>query len=206
MKPRITFLSALILFSILHTLAGCGGKPTTAAKEEPFDPSPWVQRGQEIQQQVFGALSGRLAEAMGSGGVQGAAAYCQLAAFPLTDSLAAANNAEIRRATLQPRNPLNRASPQEADILAAYRKDILAGREPAPVAMETSQGISYFSPIRIQALCLNCHGVIGKDLKEEDQAFLLGLYPEDQATGYSLGDLRGIWHIRFRDGNVLRPM
>lgn len=205
MNPRNSFLFALILLSILHTLAGCEGNTKSGVQDEPFDPSPWVARGQEIQKQVFGTLSGRLAEALGEGGVQGAAAYCQLIAYPITDSLTAIHHAEIRRATLQPRNPSNRATAEEADVLAAYRKDILAGKEPAPMAVETSGGVSYYSPIRIQALCLNCHGVVGTDMKEEDHAFLRSRYPGDQATGYSLGDLRGIWHIRFLK-EALRPM
>jgi len=200
----ITLLFFTLLMTALYQGCEAPNNPQSATPE--FDPAPWLEKGQAIQKEVFGALSGQLAAAMAEGGVQGAAAYCQLTAYPLTDSLARIHQALIRRATLQPRNPANRASAEETAVLAAYRQDLLAGREPAPRAVKTGDGIAYYSPIRIQALCLNCHGTVGAELRTEDHAFLKSLYPDDQATGYALGDLRGIWHIRFRDENVLRPM
>ncbi len=41
-------------------------------------------------------------------------------------------------------------------------------------------------------LCLNCHGT---DIKPRVKEKLDELYPEDEATGFSLGDLRGAFVV-----------
>ncbi len=45
--------------------------------------------------------------------------------------------------------------------------------------------------------CLKCHGLPGKDIDANTLALLQKKYPEDKATGYKLGDLRGAWKISF---------
>jgi hypothetical protein len=42
------------------------------------------------------------------------------------------------------------------------------------------------------ALCLQCHG---ENISPEVQAELARLYPEDKATGYSAGDIRGAFVV-----------
>jgi hypothetical protein len=46
-------------------------------------------------------------------------------------------------------------------------------------------------------MCLNCHGEPDKDIKPENLALIRRLYPQDQATGFQLGELRGAWRIDF---------
>jgi len=45
---------------------------------------------------------------------------------------------------------------------------------------------------------LQCHGEPGKDIQAENLTLLHQVYPDDKATGYKLGDLRGIWRVRFQ--------
>lgn len=48
-------------------------------------------------------------------------------------------------------------------------------------------------PIAIEAPCLACHGP-ADGLAPEIRAKLTAAYPQDPATGYALGDLRGaLW-------------
>jgi hypothetical protein len=44
---------------------------------------------------------------------------------------------------------------------------------------------------------LNCHGVIGKNIDSTVYKTIKDFYPNDAATGYKLGDLRGMWSIKF---------
>jgi hypothetical protein len=46
-------------------------------------------------------------------------------------------------------------------------------------------------------LCLQCHGVAGRDILPATATLLQKLYPQDQATGFQLGDLRGAWRVEF---------
>ncbi len=196
---RRTFYRVAVIMMLLTSLVACREHtPPSSPAPAHADATVWIEKGKSIQQAVFAVLSENLSTAMAEGGVPAAVPYCRLQALPLTDSLARVHGVTIRRATLQPRNPANQATESETDILAGFRREILAGREPVPVARREGEEIAYYGPIRIQALCLNCHGVSGKELQPENEALIRSLYPEDQATGYALGDLRGVWHIRWK--------
>ena len=52
--------------------------------------------------------------------------------------------------------------------------------------------MGYVEPIRIQPLCLTCHG---EALAPAVGARIRALYPEDAAAGFALGDLRGVWWV-----------
>jgi hypothetical protein len=59
--------------------------------------------------------------------------------------------------------------------------------------------VRFYSAIVItNPLCLNCHGTPGLELLPANHAFIRRLYPEDEAIGFRLGDLRGLWRIDFR--------
>ncbi len=46
-------------------------------------------------------------------------------------------------------------------------------------------------------LCLQCHGTPNQDIAPETLAAIQKLYPGDKATGFKLGDLRGLWRVTF---------
>ena len=72
------------------------------------------------------------------------------------------------------------------------------GKKTAPVVAAHDDGsATFYAPITVFApLCLKCHGEPGSDIDEATTATLAELYPEDEATGFALGDLRGMWAIR----------
>ena len=89
------------------------------------------------------------------------------------------------------RNPENVTPKWAAPFLEAY----VAGTRSDPVAVEFEEGrIGYVEPIAVQAMCLNCHG---KKLHPDVATAINVLYPDDQATGYSEGDFRGIFWVEF---------
>ena len=135
---------------------------------------------------------------MGKQGVAEAIQYCSLSAQSLTDTLSNMYGCTIRRATLQSRNPVNQANDYESAILADWAADLKDGKPLTAVVQEFAPDtVMYYAPIRIQPLCLNCHGVVGAEVTEENHRLLQKFYPEDHATGYPLGDLRGMWGIPF---------
>jgi len=44
---------------------------------------------------------------------------------------------------------------------------------------------------------LQCHGQIGKDIHDDVYKVIKEKYPQDKATGFKVGELRGIWDIKF---------
>lgn len=207
---RRSILSALVLAGS-STAWACGGEGAEAGDEDvstetsaevvdpTFDPRPWLDDGQVIQQATFATLSGALQNAMAEGGVTAALRYCNTAAYPLTDSLSAEYGVSIRRATERPRNPSNRAMDRESAVLSAYRDALAAGEQVAPRVHEVDDStVVYYAPIRAQPLCLNCHGTVGREVTPAAADLIAELYPADEALGYAEGDLRGIWSLMFR--------
>ncbi len=200
MKTRIFLPGLLVILSI-----ACGTdtaqRPASddASGEVSFDKSAILQTGKEIAQVTFLTLSTELAAAMERGGVTEAVNYCNLAAYPLVDSLSTVHNAKIRRTTLKPRNPKDAPNAMEKAVLEAYHQQERAGEALKPQIVQIGEReVAFFAPIRIQPGCLKCHGEIGKDITPEDYAHIEEHYPEDQAVGYELGELRGMWSIRIK--------
>jgi hypothetical protein len=118
--------------------------------------------------------------------------------MPLTDSLSRTYDARIRRATLWVRNPADQADETEREILEAYHQQMQEGQTPEPRVVDLDDDyVLYTKPIVINnGLCLTCHGEVGTQVQQETYELIQARYPEDQATGHQMGDLRGIWSIR----------
>lgn len=156
--------------------------------------------GKSITAEAFALLSKNLAEAIAKDGVPGAIGFCSEKALPLTSSVGADSGATLRRVSHKARNPKNNADAAELEILTAYRETMNAGKPPEPQLRKQADGTeTYFAPIVLaNPLCLKCHGAPGKDIDADTLAALRKLYPQDEATGFQLGELRGMWRVDFR--------
>ena len=83
--------------------------------------------------------------------------------------------------------------------LEAFMAALAKGEAPKPQVITNADGIrDFLAPIVLgNPLCLQCHGTPGKDIAPETLAAIQKLYPDDKATGFKLGDLRGLWRITF---------
>ncbi len=48
-------------------------------------------------------------------------------------------------------------------------------------------------------MCLKCHGKPNEHVQPETLATLKKRYPNDEAVGYDVNQVRGIWAIKFDD-------
>jgi hypothetical protein len=153
-------------------------------------------------------LSKNLAEAIVKDGIPGAIAFCSENALPLTASVGADSGATLRRASHQARNPKNRANATELEILNAFRDALKGGDAPKPQLRKHVDGsVPFFAPIVLaNPLCLKCHGAPGQDIGGETLGALRKLYPQDEATGFKLGELRGLWRVDFRPISISKPL
>jgi hypothetical protein len=151
--------------------------------------------------QAFEALSGRLSAAIAEGGVISAIEVCSVEALPLTQAVAAEHGSGIRRVSHRPRNPENRADATDREAIARFQKAIADG---APLEPESApaNGVTVIRlPIVLSnPLCLSCHGAPGEEVDPATLAAIKDRYPADEATGFSLGELRGIWRIEIPEG------
>ena len=156
-----------------------------------------LERGKAVAAEAFSLLSSNLQGALATGGVTNALPYCSLAASPLTASVAERQGVELRRVTHKPRNPAGKADQVESAVLENWRAELQSGKAPDPVVTNLGPGrVTFLGPIVINTpLCLKCHGEPGADIAAPDLALIKKTFPQDQAVGFKLGDLRGAWRI-----------
>ena len=179
--------------------------PTARQTPQPQPVPPQIaqlasERGKAIITQAFGVLSSNLLSALEKGGPTNALPFCSAQAQSLTESLAAAGGVELRRVSHRPRNPTNEASEVEFAVMQGFDQALRSGQKPTPVVATTPKGqIAFYTPIAItNAVCLNCHGQPNTEVQPATMALIGERYPKDRATGFKMGDLRGMWVITFR--------
>ena len=191
MNTSIRVFGALAL-GILVVCTGCEDR----GEEVGFTPSNQElaevrETGASVASTLMKNLGGQLKAALQSGGPVSALHVCQQAAEPLTEASSADfEGVIVRRTTLRPRNPKN--APDEID--RAVLESLMSSEEQDILIEWTAEGARYYQPLLIQEICLTCHGdpnTFPPDLA----ATLADLYPDDQATGYALGDLRGVIRV-----------
>lgn len=157
-------------------------------------------RGKEITGQAFALLSANLGKALAEGGVTNALSYCSVKALPLTKLVADTNEVRLSRVTHRPRNPANKANREEMALLKQFQSELKTGKPPTPLVVKNEDGaVTFFGPIILNnPLCLKCHGETGKDIAADNLAYIRSLYPNDRATGFKMGQLRGMWRVDFR--------
>ncbi len=154
-----------------------------------------IETGQELALKTKGVLGKNLLEAINTKGTEGALAFCSTRAIPLTDSMALALNAKIKRVSDKNRNPDNKANEAELAYINATKLMIAQGEKPKPqITTNGNKQVGYY-PITTNQMCLQCHGKAGTDISQSTLSKINSLYPNDLATGYTSVELRGIWVV-----------
>ncbi|MFK8042359.1 DUF3365 domain-containing protein [Congregibacter sp.] len=154
-----------------------------------------LERGKEIALLAKKELGGQLQQAMANGGPTTAVEFCNENALTITRSLSEQTGAEVSRVSDRPRNPKNQAAKAELAYIAEA-KLLLAANEPVkPLITDKDDHAVGFYPIVTNGLCLQCHGQEGTDISADTLKIIDARYPNDEATGYSLNELRGVFVV-----------
>lgn len=154
------------------------------------------QIGQSIVKEGFQVLGSQLRQAIEKGGVPYALSFCNVKALPLTDSVARKHQIHLKRVSDKNRNPENAANEQELLVMELMRK-AGTGKKMEMTLYDENGTATYYAPIILGAPCLQCHGTPGSNITNENMEIIKKLYPNDKATGYNQGELRGLWVVRF---------
>jgi hypothetical protein len=136
------------------------------------------------------SLLGRLTPALQHGAVN-AISVCSAEAPGIAAALST-EGLRVGRATRRPRNPAHAAAGWQLDALAGFESRAASGAPLAGISFAARRpdgAVVYAEPLVTQELCVACHG---KDIAPDVRAALAERYPGDQATGYAVGELRGI--------------
>lgn len=136
-------------------------------------------------------MGSRLKKAVKDSGTAYAVSFCTLNAHGMTDSAGQLANVSMRRVSDKHRNPQNKASDAELEIIRQMKDSLALGTGAAPVFMEDESKISGYFPLMTMELCVKCHGMV-ESIDSLTYSIVRQNYPDDQATGYSVGDLRGL--------------
>ncbi len=143
------------------------------------------------------ALGKHLVKAISEKGTIGAIEFCKTNASSITDSVSVMNNVIIKRVSDKPRNPENIANDEELGYITYFQKLVAAGREPKPIVLREDGEVDFYYPITTNAMCLQCHGKPTEQVTPKTLTTLKNLYPSDQAVGYDVNEVRGIWSLKF---------
>ena len=99
---------------------------------------------------------------------------------------------KIGRTSHRLRNPANVAPGWVNTVLESYLDDD-SDRAPRNVSLPDNRE-GYVEPIMLQPLCVTCHG---GSLTSELAAHINKEYPDDAATGFEVGDLRGVYWVEY---------
>lgn len=185
----------LYLLCLILTIS-CSKAPQEQSAEK-ID-STYIIKGNRIAKISFETISGELQKALANGSIESALRYCNVHAYPITDSLAAVYSVSIKRVSDKSRNPFNKTDKMGDFMMKGFGIDLSEGNDLSPKIVLKDDSVIFYKPIITQALCLNCHGVPGKDISFSNDSLIQALYPRDKAVGYQANQLRGLWRIGFK--------
>lgn len=157
----------------------------------------FIETGNAIASEAQAILLSYVSNAIREGGPEHAVEFCNLNASGIMDSLKNVHNCTISRVTDKTRNPLNKfLHNYEKNLWDYYRTGAGTASRRDTVVAEDSVVIYYKPILTALPACMQCHGPVDR-MDPDTYSRIRKLYPEDQATGYALNDLRGMWKIEF---------
>jgi Protein of unknown function (DUF3365) len=185
---------------LLGALAGAA-LASSARAEEPVDPRvrSALAGARTAATELSEAVRGLLVQELKTGGFEGAVAVCATKAQAKTAEYRRTTGNDIRRVSLRRRNPANEPDAFERAALESFDR-IPAERRPAAehwelVREDGRETLRYVKPLVANAMCLTCHGTPAR-IPPAVQAVIAKEYPDDRATGFSEGDVRGAVSVR----------
>jgi len=183
----MTARSATLVAAVVFPLIGCSDET----------PPDWVPEARQQSGQLGKQLVATLTEALSQEGPAGGVQVCHVEAPKIAERVSG-NRFDVARTALRVRNPDNARDAWETSILRRFDARMAEGADPAGLEAWTVERVDgnrvgrYMKAIPVGPQCVVCHGDnIDPGLAETIDK----LYPEDQATGFAPGELRGAFTV-----------
>jgi Protein of unknown function (DUF3365) len=183
--------------SLFVALAVCAlAGPAVAIEPNPAQ----VKQARTAAKGLGDGLKAQLMAAIKAGGTMSAIAVCRTIAPELAAQLSQKSGLSVGRTALRLRNPANAPDDWERAVLQSFAARIAAGADPKTLEhaenVMDAAGATTFRYMKAIPMgktpCLACHGVPEPAVKAE----ITRLYPQDQATGFKPGELRGAFTVK----------
>ncbi len=152
-----------------------------------------MQIANEVSKSLLQTLGGNLKKHLKANGPEDALHFCANNAYDLTKQVSDkyGKKIDVKRISLKPRNPSNAPSKAEKMILEKLEASYKETGKPQPVVVEEKDKTIVYKPLVIKKkACIICHGDVAKNNPKLYKK-IKSIYPNDKATGYKMGDLRG---------------
>ena len=182
---------------VVVVLAGAGAGRAGESADPRVDSA--VAEARVAANELAAQLKKLLQEELAAGGFDGAIAVCAEVAQQRTAEYRETFKNDIRRVSLRRRNPENEPDDYERGVLESFDRLPVDARPKAEhwevVTEDGQESLRYLKPLVTGALCLTCHGDRATMAPAVTEA-LGEHYPDDRATGFAVGDVRGAITIR----------
>ncbi len=196
---RTALMRTLPTFAFLIAALAPAGTPRAAEEA----PSAALQaKARQASRELGQNLKAALKSAIKAGGPVAAIPVCKTAAQSLAEETGRAHGLNVGRTALRLRNPANAPDAWERKVLEDFAAKIAVGTDPATlehaeiVSGDGGRHYRYMKAIPMAAKpCLACHG---EALAPAVKAEIAKAYPNDQATGFKPGELRGAFTVTIK--------
>jgi hypothetical protein len=192
------------LTAVILGMTACGSD-NSDLPEVSLEEGEWiVEVAEPAAAALLRTLVGRLTDAMEAGGPVQAIEFCSTEAVPLTRMVESGIDGDVglKRTSFRYRNLENAPDEAEEEALLYFERAVEAdGHAPSSyVQRVSSEELRYYQPLFMSEFCLQCHG--NRDsMDPEVQRVLSERYPYDLATGYQVGDFRGVVRVSVQPGS-----
>jgi hypothetical protein len=180
-KSRSSLALALALFCCVAEAAG------------PEATAPAEARAAEAAKAFSSELRATLGAAMARGGPAAGVEVCHDEAPRIAERVSAEYDVRLGRVGVRSRQPANRLDGWQKDRLDAWQKappvGPPAGWPPAISSDSTSGTVRWAKAIETEGVCVVCHGPAVEPALADT---IRRVYPDDPATGFESGSLRGL--------------
>ncbi|NVJ88522.1 MAG: DUF3365 domain-containing protein [Flavobacteriaceae bacterium] len=167
-------------------------------EKKPLNETTKIEKVKSYISETQSLLAQNLIGKINKEGTINAIEFCNLKALKLTDSIAKNHNVTINRISDKYRNSFNKASKEEEGYIKIFKEAIKNKKESKPIIVNNINGENIYFPIKTNGLCLQCHGKVGGELKEDTYKKIKELYPKDMAIDYDINQIRGAWKVTIK--------
>jgi len=201
----------LIIASIIFSLVSC-------AKEESAERTPETQKkdvkesnskikinketeidsAKSAIRTFAGALKTELKKAIEEGGPVHAISVCNTKAMSITNKVSEEQGLKLSRVSLKNRNPNNAPNDWQRKVMEDFETRKSKGEliksltYVEVIEQNNDKQFRYMKAIPTGKICVLCHGT---NIASGVRIKLDELYPEDKATGFNIGDIRGAFVV-----------
>lgn len=200
-----SFLTGVALLGLMacgepETSGATPAEPSGVERTEAVEPSQAdIEAARGAAKALGTRLKGKLMAAMSEGGPTAAIDVCAEQAPLIASEVSEETGYEVGRTALRTRNTKNAPDDWERAQLLAFAEELAAGEEAASLETAAITGekgereFRWAKPILLEGPCAMCHG---ENVSPEVTALIAEHYPEDEATGFKVGELRGMFTVR----------